>query len=313
MAGTDKARARTVAVAQQQSQAPEQAGQPTLQQLIEQLTPQIERALPKSMTAERFTRIVLTTVRTTPKLLQCTPQSVLGATMLAAQHGLEPGPLGLAYIIPRYSNKTKSLEAQFQIGYRGYLELARRSGQVAMIDAEVVYEHDEFEFEKGLAPKLRHVPRQQGDRGAAVAVWAAATFVNGGSAFKVLSVEDVEKYRKRSQTPDNGPWKTDWEPMAMKTALRRLSTFLPLSAEAQMVALADEGIVRELPLDDQFAVDHEEPGPIVDVVEGGQPDEPPAADGQQQSLDACPVCGSTDDAKHDEKAHQEFDAREAQA
>ena len=264
MSGTDKVRDRAVAKAEQVRNAPEQASQPTLQQMIERLQPQIERALPKSMTAERFTRIVLTTVRTTPKLLECSTQSVLGAAMLAAQHGLEPGPLGLAFIIPRWSSKNRCMEAQFQIGYRGYLELARRSGQVAMIDAEVVREHDDFEYEKGLNPKLRHVPAD-GDRGRPVKVWAAATFTNGGSAFKVLTAADVERYRQRSQTPDAGPWSTDWEAMAMKTALRRLATFLPLSAEAQALVHADEGVLRGIPVDgDEPVIDHDD-GQVIDV------------------------------------------------
>lgn len=281
MAGTKQARDHAVAKAEQTRHAPEQAPQKTLLQLIEDLGPQVARALPSHLSTERFTRIALTLVRQNPQLLECSQQSVLGALMLAAQHGLEPGPLGLSYIIPRWNKNTRTKEAQFQIGYRGYLELARRSGDIAMIDAEVVREHDDFDYEKGLQPRLRHVPAD-GDRGRVVKVWAAATFVNGGSAFKVLTVDDVESYRKRSQSPNQGPWTTDWEQMAIKTALRRLSTFLPLSAEGQMVISADEGVVHDIPVGEDLQVSHEQPGAVIDVEGNGHDQADADADAAEQ-------------------------------
>lgn len=259
---TSRARDRAVAKAEQTEAAPEQSG-PTLRQNIERMSSEIGRALPSHISTERFTRIALTLVRQNPQLLQCSQQSVLGALMLAAQHGLEPGPLGLSYIIPRWNKKTSSYEANFQIGYKGILELARRSGQVAMIDAEVVGANDEFHYEKGLNPTLKHIPSDD-DPGKPVRVWAAATFTNGGSAFKVLSVPKVEEYRQRSQSPNAGPWKTDWNAMACKTVLLRLAPFLPLSPEAHQVIAADEGTVTELPLgDDPIQVAHPE---AVDVA-----------------------------------------------
>ena len=306
MAGTDKARERTMAVAQQQANAPEQAGQPTVMQLLETLKPQIARALPKKLTAERFTRIVLTTVRTTPALLRCKPESLMAAVMLSAQLGLEPGPLGHAYFVP-YGQ-----EVTFIVGYKGMIHLARNSGELLSIEAREVCEADEFEYEYGLNPKLRHIPAE-GDRGQLTHVYGVAHFKDGGHYFEVLPVSEVERYRQRSATgkgnSPKGPWASDYVAMARKTAIRRMAPYLPLSPEAAQAVEADEGIV--VGSLDHVEVTHPD-GQVVDVQVNGSNDEPAAADGQQ-SLDACPVCGSTDDAKHDEKAHQEFDAREAQA
>src|SRR5690554_4947647 len=133
--------------------------QNTLTALIERQKPEIARALPRHMDPDRLARIATTVMRQTPQLAQCTPESFLGALMTCAQLGLEPGPLGHAYLVP-YGR-----EVTFVPGYRGLLELARRSGQIRTIAAHVVKQNDEFEFELGLEPKLVHRPalRDRGD------------------------------------------------------------------------------------------------------------------------------------------------------
>jgi len=100
----------------------------TIQDLLKRMEPQIRKALPKHLEPERLARIALTEIRKNPKLLECSRESLLGAVMTAAQLGLEPGVLGHAYLIPYWNNKTKSYEVQFQIGYKGLLDLVRRSG-----------------------------------------------------------------------------------------------------------------------------------------------------------------------------------------
>ena len=131
----------------------------TIKDYIKLYEEEIAKALPTVMTPERFTRIALSAVGNTPKLAVCTPQSFLGAMMNAAQLGLEPNtPLGQAYLIP-YENRKKGItECQFQIGYKGLLDLAYRSGEVSMVDAQVVYENDKFDYELGLNPILKHKP-----------------------------------------------------------------------------------------------------------------------------------------------------------
>lgn len=226
--------ARAAASAAQQANG----GRPTVAQLIEQLAPQMGRALPKHMDADRMTRIALTVIRQNPALARCEPNSLLGALMTASQLGLEPGPLGEAYLVP-YGN-----QVTFIPGYRGLIKLAWQSGQVKSIDAHVVRERDDFEYEYGLTPKLRHVPAR-GEAGEPTEVYAVATLHNGGSAFVVMSIHEVEAIRKRSKASSKGPWVTDWDAMAKKTAIKQLIRFLPLSAELRTLneaARADESV-----------------------------------------------------------------------
>ena len=120
--------------------------QKSMQSYIRSMEGEIKKALPSVITPERFTRIVLSAISVNPKLGQCTPQSFLGAMMTSAQLGLEVNtPLGQAYVLP-YNNKGK-MEAQFQLGYKGLIDLAYRSGEVEVIQAHVVYENDEFTCE----------------------------------------------------------------------------------------------------------------------------------------------------------------------
>lgn len=232
--GTNLTTRAAGAVAQQQN-----GGKPTLSQLIEQMKPEIGRALPKHLNADRMARIALTLIRQTPKLAQCTPESFLGALMTASQLGLEPGPLGESYLVP-YGN-----QVTFIPGYRGLVKLAWNSGQLKNFDAHVVYENDDFDYEYGLTPFLRHKPTR-GERGKVTDVYAVATLQNGGSAFVVMSLEDVAAIRKRSKASSAGPWVTDWEAMAKKTAVKQLIRWLPLSTEMQQVNQAAQldGTVR---------------------------------------------------------------------
>ena len=107
----------------------------TIKDWIKVMEPAIKKALPSVITPERFTRMALTAISVNPKLAECTPKSFMGSLMNAAQLGLEPNtPLGQAYLIP-YKNKG-NMEVQFQIGYKGLIELAYRSGEFANIYAK---------------------------------------------------------------------------------------------------------------------------------------------------------------------------------
>ena len=128
----------------------------TIVDMVKALEPEIKRALPSILTPERFTRMALSAINNTPKLAECTPMSFIAALMNAAQLGLEPNtPLGQAYLIP-YKNKGV-LECQFQLGYRGMIDLAYRNERMQSIEAQTVYEHDEFFYELGLHPALVHL------------------------------------------------------------------------------------------------------------------------------------------------------------
>lgn len=198
---------------------------------------EIEKALPKVMTPERFTRIALSAVSNNPALQKCTPVSFISAMMNAAQLGLEPNsPLGQAYLIP-YGGK-----CQFQLGYKGLIDLAYRSGEVKSIQAQVVYENDEFEFEFGLEPKLKHKPTKS-NRGEAVYYYAVFKLVNGGEGFEVMSKEDVLDHAKRySKTFNNGPWQTNFDEMAKKTVLKKALKYAPMKTEFARAVNTDETV-----------------------------------------------------------------------
>lgn len=205
--------------------------------LIRRMEPQIRKALPSVITPERFTRIVLTALSSNPKLQACTPMSVMGAMMQAAQLGVEPNtPLGQAYLIP-YGNV-----CQFQLGYKGLIDLAYRSGEVSSIQAHEVHENDTFEYEYGLEPKLRHVPAMT-DRGPVTYYYAVLKLKNGGVGFEVMSRDDVETFaRKKSKAFNNGPWKTDFDEMSKKTVLKKVLKYAPLKTEFARAVASDESV-----------------------------------------------------------------------
>lgn len=192
---------------------------------LKQNEKQILSALPKHLNSDRLIRIALTELSKTPKLKECRAKSLFGAIIQCSQLGLEPGSaLGQAYLIP-YGD-----ECQFIIGYRGMIDLARRSGQIVSISAQAVYERDEFDFEYGLNEKLKHVP-SRGDRGNLIAAYAIAHLKGGGYQIEVMFKGDIDKIRNRSKASKNGPWVTDYDEMAKKTVVRRLFKYLPISIE----------------------------------------------------------------------------------
>lgn len=224
------------ATQQQPARRQSNGDEPSLAQLINRMKPEMSRALPKHMDPDRMARIALTVLKQTPKLGECNPQSFLGALMTAAQVGLEPGPLGEAYLVP-YGR-----EVTFVPGYRGLVKLAWQSNQLSSIAAHVVHENDNFDFSYGLEPTLVHKPALR-DRGEVIAAYAVATFKHGGNAFEIMSVDDIDAIRRRSRAANSGPWVTDWAQMARKTVLKRLSKWLPLSPEFAD-ALHRDGTVR---------------------------------------------------------------------
>lgn len=215
--------------------------QAVLRDMLVRMQDQIAAALPKHITPERMIRVALTACQRVPKLLDCDPVSVVGAVVQAAELGLElSGPLGQAYLIPRWNSKTRKHEATFQVGYKGLLSLAYRSADVISFQTGVVREADFFGYELGTNSHLLHKPALR-DRGEVTHVYAVVKVRSGGALFEVMSREDVEKHRQRfSQASDSGPWVTSWEEMARKTVARRLAKWAPLSVECQTAAALDE-------------------------------------------------------------------------
>ncbi len=211
--------------------------------MIKAIEPEIKKALPAVMTPERFTRIALSALNTTPKLGECSQMSFLAALMNAAQLGLEVNtPLGQAYLIP-YNNKGR-LECQFQIGYKGMLGLAYRNPELQTIQAQAVYENDEFEYELGLNSKLVHKPALE-NRGEVRCYYALYKLKNGGYGFEVMSRKDVELYAKKySKATDSSysPWSNNFDSMAKKTVIKQLLKYAPLKTDLEKAMSMDESI-----------------------------------------------------------------------
>ena len=220
-----------------------------IRETIERQGSAFAQVMPATVDADRFARLVLTAVKATPQLMDCfeTKQgqtSVLLAAMKAASLGIEPNTeLQHCWLLPRRNKQV--MECQLQIGYRGYIELARRSGEIRDIYAEVVREGDTFEVKKGLHRDLVHVPAS-GERGNLTHAYAVAHFMSGGFAFEVLDEEAVAMRRAQSDSWRSekarpySPWTTATESMWKKSAVRALVPYLPLSAEVQRDLAADE-------------------------------------------------------------------------
>lgn len=192
------------------------------------LKQQLAQVLPKHLSPERQARIAMTALTRTPKLAECDPASFFQCLLTLSQFGLEPDGRH-AHLIPFENRKRGVVECQLILDYKGLVELANRSGKVANIHADTVCENDEFDFDRGEI--TRHKIDFRKPRGAVYAVYALCRFKDGTEKCEVMTREDVESIRKRSKAGNSGPWCTDWNEMAKKTAFRRLSKWLPLSSE----------------------------------------------------------------------------------
>lgn len=216
---------------------------------LEKMKPQLLAALPRHITPERLIRVALVAVQQTPKLLQCDRHSLYLSIMRAAQLGLEPdGILGQAYLIP-FGN-----QVQFIPGYKGLIDLARRSGEVSNIIAKEVCANDEFKVDFSLDMPFIHRPLLKGDRGEVTHFWALAKFKDGGFHWDYMTKQEVMAIRDKSSgwqqaqryAKDgviNSPWANHFVEMGKKTAIRRIAKYLPMSVQraAAFEAMQDAG------------------------------------------------------------------------
>lgn len=234
--------------------------------MIKTLEPEIKKALPSVITPERFTRMALSCLNTTPKLAECSQMSFLSALMNAAQLGLEPNtPTGQAYLIP-FRNKGR-MECQFQVGYKGLLDLVYRNPDIQTVQAQCVYENDTFEYELGLEPQLVHKPTLK-DRGEMLCVYALWKSQNGGFGFEVMSKEDIDAHAKKfSQgfSSNYSPWKTNYEEMAKKTVIKKCLKYAPIRSDFTRQISNDETIKTEISVDMSEVVNEQE---NPDIIEG---------------------------------------------
>ena len=221
-----------------------------LASLFDRYKLQIAQALPKHLSADRMIQMATILCAKNPALKDCSVASVIGAVMQASILGFRPvQALGQCYFVP-YRNKGV-MEVQFQIGYKGYIALARNSGQIESISAECVYKGDKFNYELGLNPSLSHVPSDESDRSDFSKIthaYAVARYKDGGHNFIVLNRRQIERLRLRNASQKAGSpsmaWATDYDKMAIAKAIKQLARYMPLSDEIQLGITADEAIIK---------------------------------------------------------------------
>ncbi len=208
----------------------------SVQRALELMKPQLATALPEHLTADRLLQVVIAALRSHPALLDCDRASLYRAVMTCAQLGLEPdGALGQAWLVPSRG------KVQLVPGYRGFLALARNSGQILSINAQAVHRNDCFEYAYGLDERLEHTP-VAGDRGEISHFYAYVRFKDGGHHFDVMSKSEVDAARERSESyqayAEDSAGVDGYAEMGKKTVLRRIAKYLPLNVQ-KAAALAD--------------------------------------------------------------------------
>jgi recombination protein RecT len=206
--------------------------------LLQQNRKKIEMSMPKFLNPERFLRIAASEFSKNPAMHRCDPMTFLAAVTDACQLGLElSSVLGHAYLVP-YGNR-----CQLIVGYRGMIELARRSGYIKSLQARIVGPRDKFEYSFGLnSDELIHVPATTSE-GDMTHVYAIARLTDGGTQFEVMTKQEVEDIRAQSKSGNSGPWQKNFNEMAKKTVIRRLFKMLPISVELEKAFELDDEVV----------------------------------------------------------------------
>lgn len=212
----------------------------TLGELLETKKLEIRDLLPDHVDVNRFVKSALMASARNKDLLKCTPKSMFMAICSAAELGLDFTPAkGHAYLVPFRNNKTGTTDVQFMPGYRGLIDLAKRSGAVKNIETHIVYEKDEFDIRYGSERKLVHVPHLDGAPGKVKGAYAIAWLDDKEWIAEWMRKDQIDAIRKRSKAANAGPWVTDEEEMMRKTPLRRIAKYLPLSPDLERAIEAD--------------------------------------------------------------------------
>jgi recombination protein RecT len=211
--------------------------------------------LPAHVSADRFLRICSSEITKNPTLLECTPSSFLGSVMLSAQMGLEIGShLGHSFLIP-YKSQGKAV-CSLQFGYKGLLELVRRSDKISSISAQIVHENDSIEIDP-LQNTVTFKPLLKGDRGKWYLAVAVAKFKNGDQQVDFMTKEQIMK--RKAVAKSANIWNAWEEEMAKKTVLKSLCKLLPLSIEDQRLVHMDEKVITKLDNNLNGLIENSEP------------------------------------------------------
>ena len=232
----------------------------TLKDWIQDKRPEIAQALPKNWDVGRMEATLISALRANPNLAKCTPISFICAIMTAAQMGLKPNtPLGQCYIIPYWNSKIKRFEAQFQIGYKGILEMGYRTDVITEIYADKIKKGDYLDYQKGTEKYIHHreyPEKWEYDKKGELIIthyYAIYKTIKGGMNFSIWPKDMVVKHMKRyspaARKDAYSPWQTSDDLMSQKTVLKDVMRYAPIAEDDRRILAADETVKREISKD----------------------------------------------------------------
>lgn len=241
---------------------------------IQHIEADLKKMLPPSLPSDRFVRTVQTAITLNPDLAEADKNSVLTSCMKAAADGLVLDGREAALTIYNVKQKDGSWKkvAQYIPMVAGIIKRVRNSGEVARLNAFVVYKNDTFHVSYGLDMTLRHEPNFT-DPGDPIGAYAVCLFKDGQTDFEFMSFKQIEGIRERSKSKDKGPWVTDWSEMARKTVIRRLAKRLPVDSD---IARVVERIDEDYDFKPTSNVETPDPEMVIDNETGEVREKPPA-------------------------------------
>lgn len=215
---------------------------------LQRLAPHIERAVAGHVKPEVIVQTATTLIRSNPAIAECEFSTIVGGIIQASLVNLSLAPaLGQAYLVPfgknagTYQDPRWEKHAQFQIGYRGWRQLALRAGLILYGDG--IYSNDTFEMRSGSERYIHHVQNWE-NRGELKGAYALLKFPNGEQVFKVLNKAEIEKLRERNSSQKGKPakdaWETDYEAMAIAKAVKQLKSYIPTEELFMQDAIATD-------------------------------------------------------------------------
>ena len=222
----------------------------TIKDLLGKMAGSLRAALPKHITADRMIQVALTSIRSNPKLLDCTRESLMRCVMESAQMGLvTDGVLGHAYLIPFANRKSGTTECTLIPGYKGLLKLARNSGEIKAVRVRAVHAKDKWTYRTGITEVLEHEPSEDQDKGPILRFWCVVELRDGGYQIEVMSKGEVDSIREKSRGKDGPAWTQSYEEMGKKTVLRRALKLCPASQELERAVSLSDGEDSDAPLE----------------------------------------------------------------
>jgi recombination protein RecT len=201
------------------------------------LKPHLRETLPKHIDPDAFARTIQTALQVQPDLMQATPRSLMVACMKAATDGLILDGREAALVLRNVKTQTGGYEKQatYQPMVQGLMKLARNSGQIASIVAQVVYQNDRFTYVLGDDERIEHAPAPlTEDRGKPIAAYAIVKLTDGTTIREIMRASEIlniggQGSNAHQYDPAKGKNFAEWW---RKTAIRRITKYIPRSSDA---------------------------------------------------------------------------------